>query len=271
MDTSPVTPTGAPIPVPSTSTTPPPSIPTPTPTPTPAAPMTPPTPPVTPEMPVMPGQSSGSFMSLPKRTTFFIAALALITVFLLYLAITQYPAGVKKTSVTPKPTPTPVAQTILSLELQPATSSSRMRTVDVHIDSGGNEVTAVQLELSFDPAAFSTVTATPASFFANPDVLFKDLNMKTGNLTYALGITPTQQPVKGSGTVIELQFVPAASASGSTIVKILPKSLVTAKGVVQSVLKLENQVTIPLTMTTITAVPSLKPVITTAPATQSAK
>ncbi len=267
MDTSPVTPSGSPIPTPTM-----PAIPTPEASTSAApSPMTPPATPVPPEMPPVGGQPTGSFMSLPRRTTFFIAALALITVFLLYLAITQYPGSVKKTPTAPKPTPTPVAQTVLSLELQPATSSSKMRTVDVHIDSGGNEVTAVQLELSFDPAAFSSVTATPASFFANPDVLFKDLNMKTGNFTYALGITPTQLPVKGAGTVIELQLLPAASASGSTVVKILPKSLVTAKGVVQSVLKLENQITIPLTMPTVTPMPSVKPVVTTAPATQSAK
>ncbi len=193
------------------------------------------------------GQSSPSlsgFAALPKKTLLLIGGLAILTIVLLYVAITQGSTQPHKSMVASSPTP--VAQTTLSLLLLPNQLTTSTRTVSVQINTGGNSVTAVQLELNFTPNLFSSVSASAGNFFTNPQLLFSSTDLQSGNLTYAIGVSSAQQARQGAGEVMQLHFVPLPSATGEATIRILPKSLVTASGIAQSVLKTENVLILPL-------------------------
>jgi hypothetical protein len=98
-----------------------------------------------------------------------------------------------------------------------------------------NKVTAVQLELQYDPKMITNVRVVPGSFFTNPVPLVTTNDTATGKLTYALAISPTATGATGSGTVATVQFQSVMPKGGSTQLSILPTTLVTAQGVAESV------------------------------------
>lgn len=167
---------------------------------------------------------------MPKRTLLLILVLIGTVVFLLALSIntTQKP---QEPTVIATPSP---AQTVLSLSTPVATPGGKQ--IDVNINTGSNKVTAVQLELEYNPDELTDVDITPANFFKNPVVLLKNINEKDGRVTLALGIAPGQSGVTGTGTVANLTFN-TATTSGQTTISFLPKTLVSAEGFAQSVLK----------------------------------
>jgi hypothetical protein len=176
---------------------------------------------------------------MSKRTLFLIFALIIITFVLLMTAIYQ-PQTPKTAQITPAPVES-VEQTILSFGNPViATSSSASilsYSLPVNITTGKNKVTAVQLELQFDPLLLSNIAVTPDSFFLNPSVLLNQIDYKTGRISYAFGIGPTGQGITGQGTVANLTFSVKAGTPVKTAIIFLPKTLVTAEGISKSVLK----------------------------------
>lgn len=180
---------------------------------------------------------------MSKRTLFLIFALFIITFVLLMIALYQ-PQAPKtiQTAAIPKE---PVAQTTLSFgNPSIATSSSPLRqpadlnySLPISISTGKNKVTAVQLELQYDPNILTNVAVVPDSFFATPDVLLNKIDTKTGRISYAFGVGLTGQAVAGKGTVAHLTFSVKAKTSERTAIIFLPKTLVTAQGIIESVLK----------------------------------
>ena len=175
---------------------------------------------------------------MSRRTLFLIFALFLITAVLLVLALYQPQA--------PKVAPVPVvkeavAQTSLSFGTPTvATSSSFVTTnysMPINISTGKNKVTAVQLELQYDPLLLTNVKVTPDLFFPKPNILLNQVDVKTGRVSYAFGIGPTDQGVVGTSTVATLTFSVKAGTLQKTAVVFLPKTLVTAEGIAESVLK----------------------------------
>ncbi|MDO8599880.1 MAG: hypothetical protein Q7R44_00505, partial [bacterium] len=81
-------------------------------------------------------------------------------------------------------------------------------------------------------------------FFANPNVLLNQIDIKTGRITYAFGIGLTEQGVLGIGTVATLNFSVIAGAPQQTSILFLPKTLVTAEEVSGSVKKQANNIQI---------------------------
>ncbi len=67
-------------------------------------------------------------------------------------------------------------------------------------------------------------------------MLINKNNPSTGRITYALGRTPGQTPLTGTGVIATISFTAAASAKPSQLT-LLPTTLVTARGVANSVLK----------------------------------
>lgn len=178
---------------------------------------------------------------MSKRTLFLIFALFIITIVL--LAITLY------TPSNPKPVQTvtapkePIEQTVLSFGEPVATSSSLAvlsYSVPVNITTGKNKVTAVQLEMQYDPQALTNVSVAPGVFFKNPVVLLNQIDRKAGRITYAFGIGFTEQGAVGQGTVATLTF--ETKTPQQTSILFLPKTLVTAEGLSQSVLKQANNI-----------------------------
>lgn len=176
---------------------------------------------------------------MSKRTLFLIFALFLITFVLLMMALYQ-PQSPKTTQTVTAPKE-PVAQTTLSFGMPVmATSSSAFMlnySLPVNISTGKNKVTAVQLELQYDPAILTNVVIAPGSFFAKSDVLLNQVDAKTGRITYAFGVGLTGQGVVGKGTVANLTFSAKTKTLEKTAILFLPKTLVTAAGVSESVLK----------------------------------
>ncbi len=184
---------------------------------------------------------------MSKRTLFLIFALFVITAVLLMLALYKpTPQQITEILTLPKE---PVAQSVLSFGTPAIATSSSTSTINysvpVNISTGKNKVTAVQLEMQYDPKVLSNVSASSSSFFDNPVVLLSETDTTTGRISYAFGIGPTGQGVVGLGTVATLNFSVTSSTEQQTTISFLPKtSLVTAEGINESVLKQTNDITL---------------------------
>lgn len=178
---------------------------------------------------------------MSKRTLLLIVGLAIVTGGLLFLAFLSEQR--KKTTESPLnqtsiPTPTSPAHTTLSLVPNPViVSSSGSASIDVEMDTQSNDVTAVQLELSYDPKAITNVTISPSNFFTNPIVLLKNINQQDGRISYAFGIPSSNSSKKGKGLIATISFNAVNLFGAPTTISFLPKTLVTAQGISASVLQ----------------------------------
>lgn len=187
---------------------------------------------------------------MSNRTLSLIIVLLIVTVVLLYVAL-QSPSRPSSTPQTsPSPIPTPAEQSILRLMPNPLTISSPSGQISVEVESGTNKITAVQLELSFDPTKVTGMTITPGPLLENPIVLFNSIDVKKGTASYALGISPTGAAKAGSGVVATIRVQTALRSNEQTTIEVLPKSLVTAEGINSSVLKTSLGTTILFTRPT---------------------
>jgi len=178
---------------------------------------------------------------MSRRTIILIIVLIGITAVLLAIALGQkrnLPISERK------PTPQPqvsYAHTLLEINSNPvleATSSgSPAYAVDVNINTEGDKVTAVQLELSFDPKAIVVTDIRPGTFFKNPIPLIKRINEKDGVISYALGINPGENGISGKGTIAVISYKEVGQIGTYTQINFLPKTLVTASETDKSVLK----------------------------------
>ncbi len=190
---------------------------------------------------------------MSRRTLILIVVLIIATAVLLAIALTPVrppaPAPTKPSAVLP------YAYTTLKINSSPVIFSSpvssisaKTYTTDVTIDTGNNKVTAVQLELSFDPKLITNVDIKPGSFFVNPTELLKKINNQEGSVSYAIagGLLTGNRSVKGQGVVATISFEEIGSADETTYIKFLPKTLVTAEGIDKSVLKTTVNAVFPL-------------------------
>lgn len=176
---------------------------------------------------------------MSKRTLFLIFALFIITFVLFVLALYK-PSPINPPITTPTITPQPVAQTILLFGQPVATSSSIAGlnySVPINIITGSNSVTAVQLEMQYDPEVLTNVSVTPGVFFKNQEILLNQIDVKTGRITYAFGVGLKDQGVVGNAVIATLSFEVKSATPRQTSILFLPKTLVTAEGIAQSVLK----------------------------------
>lgn len=188
---------------------------------------------------------------MAKKTIFLILALFLIAGGLLYVALYPRDEAVAPTTTPTTPTPTPAAQTKLMLIPNPVVMATTSASVQVNIDTSINAVTAVQLELSYDPKALTNVDiASPSAngFFQNPIVLLKNIDRVQGKISYALGIRPLDHGISGTGTVATITFRKLLT-TGQTALTVLPQTQVTAEGVMGNVLKESLGTTIMLSST----------------------
>lgn len=173
---------------------------------------------------------------MSKRTLALIIVLLFITGIL--IAVALYPQKQStQTIYNSKPTPTPLAQSVLSITPNPLVISSQSAVAQVAIDSGNNKVTAVQLEISFDPKKITKITLNPGDALENAVVLLNNVDMKEGRISYAIGISPTGVAKVAKGIVATMALQTILAPNEQTIINFLPKSLVAAEGVASSVLK----------------------------------
>lgn len=176
---------------------------------------------------------------MSKRTLFLIFALFLITSVLLVMALYQ-PQAPKTAQIVTAPKE-PIAQTMLSFGNPSIATSSSVSVLNyslpVNIQTFKNKVTTVQLELQYDPEILTDVAVVPGAFFPNPNVLLNQIDIKTGRITYAFGVGLNDQGVVGKGIVANLTFSVKTKTPEKTAIIFLPKTLVTAEGINQTVLK----------------------------------
>ncbi len=183
---------------------------------------------------------------MSKRTLFLIFALLVITFVLAMIAFydpnSLNSKPVRPTVATPKQ---PVAETVLSFgDLSIAATSSaqsltKTYSVPINIESGTNKVTAIQLELQYDPLLLTSISLTPGQFFKNPNLLLNQVDEKTGRISYAFGIGlgEMEEGVQGIGIAATLTFRVKKEPFEQTAILFLPKTLVTSENMAGSSLK----------------------------------
>ena len=181
---------------------------------------------------------------MPKKTLALISGLVVVTIVLFIIALRagqQTTAPSTPQNVVP-PTPMVPAHTVLEVGPNPLiVAPGQQGSAAITMDTSDNNVTAVQLEIGYDPGVITNVKVTSGPLFTNPVVLIDKNNPTTGRYTYAFGITPNAQVVKGTGVVATVTFTTMYGAAGKQMqLGLLPTSLVTARGVAQSVLKSAN-------------------------------
>ena len=193
---------------------------------------------------------------MSKPTLILIIILFLSTVGLLILALNK--SLYKPTQIIQPPTPSiislptsnvavaesdsAVAETALlfgSLEIASTSGKPKTYSLPILINTGTNKVTAVQLELSFDPNILTNVNITPSTFFKNPNVVINKINTDTGKISYALAATQPEGSKQGEDTLVTLTFE-ARILSVSSAITFLPRTFVTAEGLDSSALKSTN-------------------------------
>lgn len=176
---------------------------------------------------------------MSKKTLALIITLIILTVVLLIVAFTTQnqqttPQPQGQTQETITPTPTPIGHTTLMLTngTTQVSGSTSANTVNVMIDTHGDQVTAVQLEIAYDPAVLTNMKVTPGTFFATPQVLpVGGVDTKTGRITYMIAPTNIRETQTGAGIVAVLTFNPVRTTGVTeTEITLLDKSNVTARG-----------------------------------------
>lgn len=180
---------------------------------------------------------------MPKKTLALVFGLVLVTIILFIVALkndANIPAPVMlptPTIVQSKVVPTVPAHSVLTLSPNPVIVGAGQRgSIDVNISTSDNAVTAVQLEIAYDPSFITNVKVVPGVKFENPVVIIDRNDPKKGTYVYAFGIMPNRPTVEGVGSVATITFT-ALDNSGRSQLMLLPTTLVTASGVSGSVLK----------------------------------
>lgn len=176
---------------------------------------------------------------MPKKTLVLIILLLIIVLGLLYMLLSPKTKDVSFNPPLPPATPTSVAKTTLSFSKDSIVISSRSATADIVVNSNGQELTALQFEMSYDPKTVVVSDITPGDFFTNPTVLFRKIDPTLGKLSYMLAIPPTGTAKNGTGTIAVISFNTTSNllSGKSTEFTFLPKTLVTAKNIKESVLE----------------------------------
>ena len=183
---------------------------------------------------------------MPRKTLALVSGLVLVTVILFVIALQASkppvqvaPPTINRQQTQMQPLPTSSAHSVLSLSPNPINvAAGGQGSVNVNIETSDNAVTAVQLEIAYDPNVITNVQVNPGPLFPNPVVLINKNSVKTGRYTYAFGITPNNPTIEGMGTVATITFTAAANATGQRAqLALLPTTLVTARGISSSVLK----------------------------------
>lgn len=219
---------------------------------------------------------------MPRKTTIFIAILAVVTAILVILAIQneQSPLRTTETASTPTPTATiPKTTNVTFLPTKIDASAGGVLSVDVVADTNSDQISGIQLELQYDPKLLTNVKiAKPDnSLFGATNkytVLFSEVNPTLGRISYAAAIQPTQPPISGVGKVATITFQRAtqtdATPSLQTTISFIDKTMVTKLNETQTVLNKTNALTVQLVIppTTPTASSSAPAIQTTTTPTQ---
>lgn len=172
---------------------------------------------------------------MSKKTLSLIISLVIICAALLYVALSS---DYKKAPIKTQTSATPVPSAMPNLaSLSIVQNTTNQQTLDVVINAKTKEISAVQLEMQFNPQQLRVNNVQPGSFFKDPVIFLNTVDSKNGRISFALGMQPNGTPApKGKGTVATLNFTPL-SPGQTTSIGFLSSSLVTALGYNTSILE----------------------------------
>lgn len=204
---------------------------------------------------------------MSRKTLGLIIVLLILTIILVFVALStrQQQSQTTTTSSTPSTTPTSVAgHTMLSMSPNPVTAQrGAPSTVNILIDTQGDSVRAIQLEIAYDPKALTNVSIKAGDFFPGAQTLpVGGVNPTTGRITFAVTPANLRDAKSGTGTVATLTFTPTSTTTNSTPITLLDKSLVTAP-------KLGAQTVLKSVAGTTVMISGTAPVVTSSPAATS--
>lgn len=173
-----------------------------------------------------------------NRRTLLLIILLLVALSLIGLAL-KTPTPKPEVAVqSPTPTITPVNKNFTTLMASPSAAllnTGEEKSFVVVVVTGPNNIAAAQLEMLFNPDYLTITKIEPLDFFTSPLVLFKEIDLKNGRISYALGTTEGKT---GRGELARITVVAKKSTLGaSTPVTFLPKTSVGEIGNQGSVLK----------------------------------
>lgn len=178
----------------------------------------------------------------PGKTIILIIALVLITIGLVYLAVSSSVIKDNKQQTTITKDSLAYAQTEIRFAETPYETTNEVTlakeyNLDANITTGNNKVTAVQFELTYDPKALSNVDIKLGSLNKEWTELIKKIDPVNGTITYAVGIALGQRGISGEGSIATLTFTKAYGFTGETKIRFQPKAQATAEGIAKSVLR----------------------------------
>jgi hypothetical protein len=181
---------------------------------------------------------------MERKTFALISGLVLVTVVLFLIALKTNNKQTTQVNVAPSAAPqqaatptTVLGHAVLALSPNPVSvAPGSTGSVDLMLDAQEHPVTAVQLELKYDPAVIGNVQVTPGSMFQNPGLVLGKDDPAAGTYRYMIGIRPHQATLQGTGVVAKITFTAKRGTVKQTTLDVLPSSIVTATGVATSVL-----------------------------------
>lgn len=98
-------------------------------------------------------------------------------------------------------------------------------TLEVRMDTAGNQIVAVDLKLSFDPAKLEAEWIHNGTMFPN---ILSSGTVGNGTIAMALGATNTTTPITGTGTVATIKFKALAATTSPVAVRFTADTFVGA-------------------------------------------
>ncbi|OGG14947.1 hypothetical protein A2875_03220 [Candidatus Gottesmanbacteria bacterium RIFCSPHIGHO2_01_FULL_46_14] len=117
-----------------------------------------------------------------------------------------------------------------TLAFSPASTAKAVGSefsMEVHINTGDNQVIATELHIAFDPEKLEAITLTNGALF--PNVLTSGL-VEAGTASITVGAPSNAQPVHGQGTVAVVRFKALAPTSTPITVSFASTTLVSGLG-----------------------------------------
>jgi hypothetical protein len=145
------------------------------------------------------------------------------------------PTPTPGSNVTGTITPTGAPQTaILSLLPSPApVDGSGLATVEIQIDPGGAQVTAVQVEITYNPALINIEQGSVQNgpFFSNPSNLFTIIDNANGKMFYTWNLaSPTDTAPSSPGIVATFRVRQVGTGSANTPLTFQSQTFATSRG-----------------------------------------
>ncbi len=156
---------------------------------------------------------------LSSRTLGFIAFVAVGTIYYVYSQLPQ-PTPVTINEVAQAPTGT----VDLSLT-SPLIAPNQTATVNLQISAGETKVSAVAIELTYDPTSLQIPDISRGDFFS---VTLANPKIDNGKISFVYAVAPDSGGKNGSGTVATLRFSP--KRAGNSAFTFTSNTLVAAVG-----------------------------------------